>query len=148
MKFTRIENDPEDITVADGEAGRGVYFSLSPKVVKYYREKSPSGREIHAMPTRNCNLVDFRAKERNFLLIEYIRSRINKLAKEMAGYVKPKVNKKNYQRFGRLIEDYIREFIGDCDGYIVYHGGPGIPSGAQLVVRNLDAFILIGHPFL
>ena len=142
MKFIRIENNPHQITIADGEAGRGVYFSLSPSVARYYRGMSPSGRVIYARQGKDCHIIDFRAASHNFHLIEYIKVRINKLAKEMSGYVKPRVNKKNYQRFGRLIEDYINEFC-PCDGYIVYHGGPNIPSGAQLVARNLDKFILV-----
>lgn len=143
MKFIRIENDPHQITVADGEAGRGVYFSLSPAVVNYYKNQSPQGRRIVAHDSKDCQIIDFRAAYYNFMLIEYIRSRINKLAKEMVGYVKPRVNKKNYQRFGRLIEDFLNEFHPNTDGYIVYHGGPNIPSGAQLVVRNLEKFILV-----
>jgi hypothetical protein len=147
MKFTRTENDPHQITVADGEAGRGVYFSLSTSVGNYYKNQSPQGRRITAIASKDCQIIDFRAAFRaayhNFILIEYIRSRINKLAKEMAGYIKPRVNKKNYQRFGRLIEDFLNEFYPKTDGYIVYHGGPNIPSGAQLVVRNLEKFILV-----
>jgi hypothetical protein len=143
MKFIRTENNPHEITIADGEAGRGVYFALSPSVANYYKNQSPQGSQITAHASKDCQIIDFRAATYNFHLIEFIKARINKLAKEMVGYVKPRVNKKNYQRFGRLIEDFLNEFYSKADGYIVYHGGPNIPSGAQLVVRDLDKFILV-----
>jgi len=58
----------------------------------------------------------------------------------MKYYVKPKINRSNFQRFGNMIEDFMHQYFPNIDAYLVPHMGPGVPTGKQLVMTNESAF--------
>ncbi len=140
--YIRVEKSPTNITVADGEAGRGIYFSLSryPEMVDYYR-KNIEHRLIQAIPHSDAKVLDLTGTHNNHLLA-FMRKEIEDLSKRNPGYIKPKITKRNYQRFGRLIQDFIRKFHPDTDAYIVNHEAEGteLPKGKQLIVIDAEAF--------
>jgi hypothetical protein len=146
VPFIRIEKDPYNLTKAEGEAGYGIYFSLSkyPNMIDYYKKYTPNGyRVIYAYPKSNTQIHDFTTPQNLFKLLNFIKDEIDEQSKKMsAGYVKPKINKSNYQRYSYyIIPDYIRkELNGDVDAYIVNHDAYNIPKGKQLIIINEDSF--------
>ena len=144
-QYVRVEKDPENLTVADGEAGRGIYFSLSkyPGMVDYYKRGSQEGhRIIKATPKPSTNIVDLSSGENNRELIKFMKSEIEALRQRMAGYIPPRISGGNYQRFGRIIQDFIRQKFPTADAYIVNHQADGtdLPKGKQLVIINEPSF--------
>jgi hypothetical protein len=143
--YTRIEKATNGLTVADGEAGRGVYFSLNryPATINYYKRECPY-RVINAFKKQNTKIVDFTISKNLVPLIEFMRGEIERMKQSMGStYISPKINNSNYQRFGRLIQDFIKKIYGDVDGYIVNHEAKGtdLPRGKQLIILNQDAFL-------
>lgn len=141
--YIRIEKSPSNLTIADGEAGRGIYFSLIkyPKMIDYYKKHSPHGsRIIKATPKFKSNIVDLTEPIILNELINFMRDEIVGLSKRMPGYKKPNINKSNYQRYGSLIQSFLRG--KKIDGYIVNHEfvGSDLPTGKQLIVINEDMF--------
>jgi len=142
--YIRIEKSESDLTVADGEAGRGIYFSLAdyPEMIDYYKRHSGSGyRVIQAVPTFSAKIVDLTGSNLQKLL-QFMAAEINGLARRMPGYVKPAITRTNYQRFGRLIEMFIAKQFPNSDAYIVNHSSENssIPEGKQLIIKNEAAF--------
>ena len=141
--YVRVEKSSTDLTVADGEAGRGIYFSLSryPEMVSYYKQQSGDHRLIQAVPKSNAKILDFTGRDNNHLLA-FMRKEIEALTQRTPGYIPPKINQHNYQRFGRLIQDYIRHFHSETDAYVVNHEaeGSGLPKGKQMIVIDSNAF--------
>lgn len=77
-------------------------------------------------------------------LMAYAESYFNRIADSMGScYKNPKVLKSNYQRYGQMIESFIREIKPDLDGYIVNHQGVGIPKGKQAIIISEDCFSII-----
>ena len=141
MRFIRSEKSHNQIVVADGEAGRGVYFysERNRKMADYYL--SGTNRIIIATPKPRCSIVDLTTADMSRRLVSFAREEIDLTAERMGGhYVKPKIYKSNVQRFGRIIMYFVRRYCPQADAYMVGHSGPGLPSGTQLVVLNLDAF--------
>ena len=143
--FTRIEKSDSGLTVADGEAGRGIYFSLDkyPSMISYYKNETIPYRIIRATKKPNTKIIDFTQSVALNKLITFMRTEILGLSKRMGNtYIPPKITQTNYQRFGRLIQDFIRKNSPDADGYIVNHEATGttVPKGKQLIVLNQDAF--------
>jgi len=141
--YIRIEKSPTDLTVADGEAGRGIYFSLQRygDMVKYYKQNSPKHRVIRATLKPGAKVIDF--TKSTIELINFMRNEIGQLKKRMGNtYIPPKITQSNYQRYGRLIQDFIRKNHSDAAGYVVNHEAKGtdLPKGKQLIVLNKDAF--------
>lgn len=141
MRFIRGENADSGLTVADGEAGHGVYFvpSCHRKMVEYYTKDAK--RVVEAKRKDTCVIVDLTCPPWSKRLIEYAKTRIDKTALAMGdGYVKPKVTMRNIQRFGSIIEDFVREHFGNVNGWLVPHCGPNIPTGRQLVIVDQVGF--------
>lgn len=138
--FIRGENS-ESLTKATGEAGWGYYFSpvTNLGMSEYYTKDS---RHVWmAYPKSGCHIEDLTSEYHINGIIEVIKKNVSKLKKEMKYYVVPEVNRSNYQRFPYSVEDYIKT-IPNTDAYLIKHSGPGIPSGKQLIIVNLDAFDL------
>jgi hypothetical protein len=104
--YIRVEKSPTDLTVADGKAGRGIYFSLQRygDMVRYYKQNSPTYRlnEIKELKIRMGNT-----------------------------YIPPQITQSNYRRYGRLIQDFIRKNAPNASGYVVNREAKGInlPKG-------------------
>jgi hypothetical protein len=143
-QFIRIEKNPHELVHATGEAGMGIYFSVCkyPEMIRYYKRNTPDGyRVISAHPRPDTKIYNFTKPENLINLINYIREEIDTLSKRMTGYIKPKVNQSNYQRYGNLIEDYIRRKLNnEVDAYIVNHEGGTLPKGKQMIIINEDSF--------
>jgi len=145
-EFVRIEKNPYELVHATGEAGDGIYFSLSkyPQMIKYYKDLTPEGyRVISAHPKKGTIIHDFTKPENLMELLKYMREEIDKMSKRMEYYMKPKINQSNYQRYGSMIEDYIRRKLnGKVDAYIVNHemSGSNLPKGKQMIIINEDGF--------
>ena len=142
--YIRVEKDPDNLTVADGEAGRGIYFSLSryPSMIDYYRRGSNDNRIVSASPKTGAHILDLSSGVTNTNLIQFMQRELERLERTIQGYVKPKLNRNNYQRFGRLIQDFIQKYHPDTDAYIVNHQADGttLPKGKQLIVVDDSAF--------
>ncbi len=141
--YIRVEKSPTDLTVADGEAGRGIYFSLKRygDMVRYYRQNSPTHRLIKATPKPGAKIIDFTKSPSD--LINFMRNEIKELKARMGNtYIPPQITQSNYQRYGRLIQDFIRKTAPDTSGYVVNHEAKGtnLPKGKQLIVLDKDAF--------
>lgn len=145
-EFIRIEKNPHELVHATGEAGEGIYFSLSkyPQMIRYYKEMTPEGyRVVSAHPKNGTIIYDFTKPENLTDLLNYMREEIDKISKRMDYYIKPKINQSNYQRYGTMIEDYIRRKLnGNVDAYIVNHemSGSNLPKGKQMIIINEDEF--------
>lgn len=145
-QYVRVEKDPDNLTVSDGEAGRGIYFSLSryPGMVNYYKRGMENGfRIIKATPKPNTIIIDLTRTDIEEELIKFMRMEIEGLRQRMQGYIPPKINRSNYQRFGRLIQDFIHQKFPKADAYVVNHQADGtdLPRGKQLVIINEPSFI-------
>jgi len=143
--FVRVEKNPHTLVKSIGESGYGIYFSLTryPQMLKYYKDEKfgHDVRIIYARPKINCEIYDFTKSENLDDLIQYMKNEIDELSKRMSGYMKPKINRSNYQRFGNIIENYIRDNKLDISGYIVNHEFYGsIPKGKQLIITKEDDF--------
>jgi len=142
--YVRIEKASSGLTIADGEAGRGIYFSLSryPSMIDYYRRCSEQYRVIKAIPKSNTKILDLSSAEIHSKLIAFMRNEIEGLSIRMPGYVKPKIHGRNYQRFGRIIQDFVNKFYPGTDAYIVNHQADGtdLPEGKQMVIVDESAF--------
>ncbi len=128
------EGDPP-LKAVHGEAGHGIYaFKPNSEMRSYYTQQ---GESLYTFDIPDNKIADL-TKELD-QLIPFMKKDIDKTAEQMGGfYVKPKINRENYQRFGRIIEDYIRVHHPDKSAYLVQHKGIGIPTGKQLVITNMD----------
>jgi len=125
-----------DITTSYGEAGRGVYAYVPNNAMrKYYTAHDET---LHKIMLNKDRIVDLSTGRNLDNLIQFIRQEIERMAQTMQGYVRPKVNNSNAQRFGRIIEIYVRNNYPNVDAYIVKHMGPGIPTGKQVVITNMS----------
>jgi hypothetical protein len=142
--YIRAERSESGLTVADGEAGRGIYFSLSkyPKMVDYYKTHGDRIRMVRAIPRFSAKIIDLTAPETLRALILFMRDEIDGLSSRMPGYIRPRINRENYQRFGRLITDFMRLRYPAAVGYIVGHraDGTSLPTGKQLIVTDESGF--------
>jgi hypothetical protein len=122
------------LSSADGEAGYGIYAYLpSPHMRGYY---SSNGETVFEIEVDAALVVDLTAASTMAKLIAYATALFARRAKEIPGYRQPAVNRKNIQRFGSVIEQFIRENYSDAMAWIVPHNGPGIPDGKQVVIAN------------
>ena len=141
QSFIRAE-DQEYLNVVPGEAGTGIYFSpeTNQSMVDHYTETTK--HIVRATPKSSANIIDLTVPDiyQNFMI--FANQRIEELSKSMQYYVKPKISRSNFQRFGSTIEDFLHQYFPNNDGYLVPHMGPGIPTGKQLVMTNEDAFII------
>ena len=141
MRFVRGERELQGITVADGEAGRGIYFCLErnlPMVIYYLKDAC---RSIVAIPKKECYIVDLTTTEMSTRLLYFTKEQVEILVAKMGPYFKkPSVNRVNIHKFPIHINSFIEQCCPKADAYIVNHYGVGIPGGKQLVVRNMDAF--------
>ena len=139
MQFERCQHGgvPDECNVCDGEAGRGVYaFVPSAAMRRYY---TASGEDIYILSLISGHVADLTGSEMPKLLA-FAKAEFEQLAKRMPGYQVPRVSASNIQRFGRVIEQYVAQQYPDSVAYIVPHAGPGIPTGKQVVIKNLQAF--------
>ena len=142
--YIRVENNPHRLTHANGEAGKGIYFSLSqyPKMIQYYKDQSSSNaRIIKAIPKSGTTIIDLTKSDELNRLISFMKKEIEQSSKEQTFYVKPKINKSTYQRFPFLIMQYLNEVYPNIDAYIVNHEFKGsLPKRKQLVIKNEKSF--------
>lgn len=141
MQFIRGE-DAEVLTKATGEAGTGYYFSpiSNIKMVEYYTRNSK--HVWLANPKSDCNIVDLTSDMHIEGIIKIVKKNSERMKKDYQYYKMPEINKGNYQRFPYAVEQYINDNLTGVDAYLIGHRGVGIPSGKQLVIKNLDAFNL------
>jgi len=142
-RFIRGERLESGVAVADGEAGRGVYFCLSnsPAMVRYYTKDAR--RIVEAVPKMECSIVDLTKPEIKKRMIQFLNEEVNRVDEAMGkNHVTTRVTRMNYQRYGRIIELFIIIHYPGVAAYFADHFGPGIPKGKQLVVRDLSKFDL------
>ena len=126
-----------EIVSSPGEAGQGVYaFIPTPSMREYYTSR---GEELHQIELDQNKVVDLTSNIEQAKLLAFAKDEVNKLAIEIQGYVPPKINSSNIQRFGRIIEQYILQNHPDSDAYIIGHRGQGIPMGKQVIIHNMSA---------
>lgn len=132
-------------TVAQGEAGDGVYFMIpNAKMRDYYMQGRSELVTVKLKPDHR--IKDLTEKTIRAHLIAFMKVEIDKTAESMGfGYVKPKITQKNYQRFGRLITDFVNRTFDSADGWMVNHQADGtdLPKGKQVVIRNMDCFTVV-----
>jgi len=136
----RIFERGGNIRQFNGEAGYGVYAYVAPSnaMKKYYTGNGETLYKI--IPKDDAIFLDFTNDDYLLnMLIDYMREHTKKMGKEMQFYTPPKINKANYQRYGNILEEFIMNNYSDVDGWIVQHKGIGIPTGKQVVIRNLDS---------
>ena len=128
--FARWEKQPDSLTLANGEAGDGVYaFFDSDRVLDlHYRE--PERRRVRFTLIEGATLIDLRKREH--------RSRIAEIAKEIGCGIK--VTLRNMERAYWSITTYMERHAPDCAAYIVPHITPTTNS-VQIVVRKPEAII-------
>lgn len=141
--YVRIEKSPTNLTVADGEAGRGIYFSIQhySDMINYYKKNSLNYRVVVATTKPETRIVDFTKSPNE--LINFMRNEIKELKIRMGNaYIPPRITRSNYQRYGRLIQDFIHKNYPNISGYIVNHEahGTNLPKGKQLIILDEDAF--------
>lgn len=130
----------DGLNVADGEAGTGIYAYIpNIKMREYYTK---NGEDLIFIKINDKSSIIDLTKEVDKLIF-YIRKNIEFLAAQMDFYQIPKITKENYQRFGRQIENYIRENYYNADGYIVQHKGFGVPTGKQVIIKNQNAIEIL-----
>ena len=141
MQFIRGENS-ETLTQATGEAGTGYYFSpMNNRAMGEYYTRDAKHVWV-AKPKSDCNIADLTSNDHIKGIIAVIKENAERMKRDYKGYIVPKVNKNSYQRFPYAVEQYVNENLANVDAYLINHNGDGVPSGKQLVIRNLDAFIL------
>jgi len=141
IQFIRGEN-AETLTQATGEAGIGYYFSpiTNIKMAEYYTKDS---KHVWLASSKdNCNIIDLTFNEHIEGIISMIKENTERMKRDYEHYIVPNVNRSNYQRFPYSVEQYINEKFSNVDAYLISHNAVGIPSGKQLVIRNLEAFEL------
>lgn len=139
MQFQRCQHDglPDEGDVCNGEAGRGLYaFVPSPVLRRYY---TGAGEQAYTLTLLQGRVVDL-TREAKAQFLQFARAETEKVAAEVPGFQKPRITASNLQRYGRLLEQFIAECYADAVAYIVPHKGPGIPTGKQVVIRQLSAF--------
>jgi len=73
-------------------------------------------------------------------LLTFARDHFRQMAARLPGYQVPKVGPGQIQRYGHVIEDFVRKNHPDVSAYLVPHEGPGIPKGVQAVIRRMEDF--------
>lgn len=122
--------------IADGEAGRGVYAYIPKASMRAYY--SANGENCYRLTMQGGHL--FALHQSPALLIAFIRAQLQKNKDQIPGYKMPTVNANNVQRYGRLIEQFIDQQHPEVHAYTIPHRGPGIPTGVQVVIRDLSVF--------
>ena len=132
-------------SVTHGEAGVGVYaFVPNSGMRTYYTSQGETCWRLElkdgfvADLSRGALLVD---------LVSFARGQVLENANRIPGYVAPRITTTNIQRYGRLVEMYVRSQLPDAKAYLVPHCGPGIPTGVQAVIRDLSAFEITLHEY-
>ncbi len=122
-----------------GEAGEGIYAMVPNKAMEaYYRS---SGEGLFELKLKeNYWVLDLTQGQPLSDLLSFGRQYLERLANEIPGYVKPSLTSKTIQRFGSIIESFVRKNYSEAAGYMVPHVGPSLPTGIQIVIKNLDAF--------
>lgn len=139
MKLERCQlgGVPDASSISDGEAGRGVYaYVPSAAMRRYY---TAAGETVYSLSLIEGDVPDLTGSEMP-LLLSFAKTEFERIAEQMPGYRVPRVSASNIQRFGRIVEQYIAQRHPNAVAYIVPHKGPGIPTGKQVVIKNLQAF--------
>ncbi|MDF2880082.1 MAG: hypothetical protein K0R54_639 [Clostridiaceae bacterium] len=128
-----------DIRESCGEAGVGIYaYVASNNAMRAYY--TSNGEILYTLiPNQNSIFLDFTKRELLRELITYMKKYVLEIGKRMEYYKVPQININNYQRFGSIIEDFVKKNYSNVDGWIVRHEGIGIPIGKQVVIKNLNA---------
>lgn len=129
----------EDMRAVNGEAGIGVYSHLpNLNMRKYYSQNGETTYKLHINRT---GLIDLTSPNNQKSLINYANEHVNKLSKEIVGYIKPKITTTNIHRFGNIIQSYIRDNHPTSHSYILNHKGTGIPSGKQIITHDISGIM-------
>lgn len=130
-------NAPTILTVAQGEAGEGIYaYVPSLAMRKYYASK---GESCFRLQLIEGDVIDFKG-EKLIELVSFIATETQHFGKQTPGYIVPVVTKNNVQRFGWWISVFMKKFHPEAIAYIVLHRGPGIPTGRQVVILDISKF--------
>jgi len=125
----------------NGEAGNGVYAHLPSKALRNYY--TSNGEQSFKIELNKNEVIDLTQSDNLNQLLNFAKTEINKNAKDISGYIKPKVNKNNIQRYGRIIELFIKQVRPWAKAWIVSHSGPNIPTGKQVVITDKTCIIAI-----
>jgi len=134
-------DEDSQLNSAYGEAGYGIYTMPKghSKMAKYYTRNGETLLNIKLKD--DAKVVDLTKEWTMKSLLHFASEYIESLAKKNDGYIKPKINKGNIQRFPNIIESYIQKFYADADAYVVLHEfkGTDLPTGKQIIIKNREA---------
>ena len=124
---------------SDGEAGSGIYAHIpSAAMRKYYTQDGENSVNIKL---KRSDVIDLTHKTNESHLLSHAKMVIDKNAASMPGYVKPKINKSNVHRFGRIVSNFVETHHPWAKAYITHHKGDGVPTGKQVVIRDTSAIV-------
>lgn len=140
-RLGRWEGADEGVTVADGEAGRGIYFFFA-------RDRAMSC--YYAGARAGCRLVEADLGEEGLLLDLTSAALAPAVCAWLSDYsammgAPRKWGRKDFQRaFWGLsaLMEIVREEMPAVVGYVVPHAGPGIPTSRQVVVTKEEALLV------
>jgi hypothetical protein len=140
----------DKITFSDGECGYGVYaypVKYSAKMRAFYGEGG--ARTVFRLTLKTGYVVDLTDPRIMPSLLIFAREQFARMKTQMTYYQEPKVNKSSIQRFGAIVEDFVRANYSDAAGYTISHelSGSNLPKAKQTVITKLDHFdVQITHP--
>ncbi len=137
--YSRGQFEGNQLYESDGEAGRGIYLypSNNRGMEKYYTK---SGESIYRIkPKPDAYIVDLTKEPVESEAINFIKEKTSKPPEGFQYYKPPKVSKDNYWRNFYALEEFINKKFGKVDGFIVPHKGVNLPTGKQIVIKNIDA---------
>lgn len=149
LRVQRAQVGGDSLRASDGEAGFGVYafFPRSSAMRRHYGAKGFNGAPATLWDIdldASC-VVDLTQAGNMRDLLAYARGQFSELAATMPGYIVPKVSAHTIQRFGRIIESFVRDRHGWAKAWIIGHYGVGIPHSRQIVIAD-DSAVVSARP--
>lgn len=145
LRVQRAQVGGDRPRAATGEAGDGIYayFPKSAAMRSYYAGKRGQFDEVSLwdIDLDASRVVDLTQPQNMAELLAYARGQFAQLARSMPGYVTPVVSAHNIQRFGRIVEGFVRAHRPWAGAWIIGHKGPGIPTSRQVVIADESAML-------
>ncbi|MBY0464776.1 MAG: hypothetical protein K2W33_07505 [Burkholderiales bacterium] len=145
IRVQRAQTGGGRLRAATGEAGDGIYayFPKSVAMRNYYVGKRGQFDEVALwdIDLDANRVVDLTLPANMTELLAYARAQFAQLERSMPGYVTPVVSVHNIQRFGRIVEGFVRTHRPWAGAWIIGHKGPGIPTSRQVVISDESAML-------
>lgn len=145
LRVQRAQVGGDRPRAATGEAGDGIYayFPKSTAMRRYYMGKRSEVGEasLWDIDLDASRVVDLTQPQNMAELLTYARAQFSQLERSMPGYVTPVVSAHNIQRFGRIVEGFVRAHRPWAGAWIIGHKGPGIPTSRQVVIADESAML-------